>query len=439
VNKILVIARREYRSTIRTKSFMIAIVMMPMLMFGSIAVQKFTKGKIDTETKRVAVLDHSGKMLEILDKATEYRNSGTDRYSIHDSSGRQVKSRYEFLAVKLKSTEPDAQRLELSDLVRDQQYFAFIEVGSDAIDHTGNGDSRIHYYSDQPTYDEISDWLEFVVNDRVREKRLATAGLDSKVVMHALEPIPVDNLGLMPRSADGKAVAAKRVDRMQTFMIPFGMLMLMWIAITMTTQPLLQGVIEEKMQKISEVLLGSVRPFDLMMGKLLGFVAVAITLVAIYLLGGYGLARHNGYGDIIPFNLLGWFIVFQSLAILMYGSLFLAVGSCCSDIREAQNLVMPIFLILMIPFFTLNVVMQFPSSPAATMLSLFPPATPMLMMIRLAIPPSPPLWQPLAGIAGSLSMTLVCVWAAGRIFRIGLLLQGKAPKMGELVRWVIRG
>jgi ABC-2 type transport system permease protein len=207
----------------------------------------------------------------------------------------------------------------------------------------------------------------------------------------------------------------------------------------MTTQPMLTGIIDEKMQRISEVLLGSVQPFQLMLGKLIGYVGVAVTLVGIYLLGGYLLARYYGYADLVPFHLLGWFLVFQCLAIIMYGSLYLAVGACCNDFREAQNLMMPILLMLMIPLFTLQQILSLPNSPFSVVVSLIPPFTPLIMMVRMALPPGPPLWQPIVGIVGSLLMTLLCVWAAGRVFRIGLLLQGKAPKMSQLVRWVFQG
>jgi ABC-2 type transport system permease protein len=440
VSKILVIARREYRSTIRTKAFVIALVVMPLFMGGNILFQKLTKGKMDNETKRVAVIDHSGRMVEILQKASEQRNQRDNKYGIYDSSGQVVKPRFEFMEIKPSAQGADeAQSLGLSNQVRSRQYFAFIEIGEDVVKHTGTGDSKIHYYSDQPTYDDITDWLEYVVNDQVRETRLASAGLDRTVVTRAMESVRVENLGLLKLTPEGKVEAAKPVNRMQTFMVPFGLLMFMWMVISITTQPMLHGVLEEKMQRISEVLLGSVRPFDLMLGKLMGYVAVAITLVGIYLLGAYSLARYYGYGDAIPFHLMGWFIVFQGLAIMMFGSIFLSIGSCCSDFREAQNLMYPVLFIMMIPFFTMTRIIEHPASPLATFLTLFPPATPMLMMVRLAVPPTPPLWQPLAGIAGSLLLTLICVWAAGRIFRIGLLLQGKAPKMGELVRWVIRG
>jgi len=141
----------------------------------------------------------------------------------------------------------------------------------------------------------------------------------------------------------------------------------------------------------------------------------------------------------IPYHLLGWFLVFQSLAILMFGSLFLAAGSCCNDLREAQNLMMPIWIVLCIPFFALGTIIRHPGSDFAVYLSLFPPATPMLMMLRMAIPPGVPLWQPVIGIVGALLTTLFCVWVAGRIFRVGLLLQGKPPRIGDLVKFAIRG
>jgi ABC-2 type transport system permease protein len=207
----------------------------------------------------------------------------------------------------------------------------------------------------------------------------------------------------------------------------------------MTTQPLLNGVLEEKMARIAEVLLGSVPPFQLMLGKLLGYVGVAVTLVAVYLVGGFIVADYFGYADIIPAHLLVWFMVYQCLAILMFGSMFLAIGACCNDIREAQNLMLPVWLILCIPLLTLQLVIEHPDSLFSVLLSLFPPATPLVMVPRMAIPPGAPLWQPVVGVVGTLITTALCVWVSGRIFRIGLLLQGKPPKIREMIRWAVRG
>jgi ABC-2 type transport system permease protein len=164
-----------------------------------------------------------------------------------------------------------------------------------------------------------------------------------------------------------------------------------------------------------------------------------VTLVAFYLSGGFVVLNHYGYTDVIPMHLLVWFVVFQALSILMFGSLFLALGACCNDVKEAQNLMMPVWLLLCIPMFAMSVVVQHPNSLFSILLSMFPPCTPLLMILRMSIPPGIPDWQPLVGVAGTIVTTVICVWAAGRIFRVGLLIQGKPPKITEIVKWVVRG
>ncbi len=437
MRKLWVVACREYRSTIRTKTFLMALVLMPVFMGGGIGVQALTKGRIDLDTKRVAVLDRSGKMWETISRAADERN---EKDTVDEDTGKQVASRFELQQVPANEGRLEQDRLALSDQVREHKIFAFIEITPDILDGGRDAESpAMLYYSDQPAYEAIQRWLSWVVNDKVRSARLAEAGLDRQIVDQAMKAVRVENLGLLVKSETGEIEPAKPVNEIATFLVPLALVMLMWVAIILATQPLLNGVIEEKMQRISEVLLGSVPPFELMLGKLIGFVGVALTLVTLYGIGGYVVADYYGYSEWAPVHLIGWFVVFQSLAILMFGSLFLAAGACCSDLREAQNLVLPIWLVLMIPMFTLGTVLQHPASQFSVVLSLFPFATPIIMMIRMAIPPYPPLWQPIVGIIGTLVTTLICVWAAGRIFRIGLLMQGKAPKFTDMVKWVVRG
>jgi ABC-2 type transport system permease protein len=176
-----------------------------------------------------------------------------------------------------------------------------------------------------------------------------------------------------------------------------------------------------------------------MMGKLLGNVGIALTIVAIYLTGGYFLAHHYGYSDLVPMSLLLWFIVFEIMACLMYGGVFIAVGAACTEIKEAQSLLMPVMLVLVMPMMVWFNVMQEPLSSFATWASLFPPATPLLMMLRQAASPMVPLWQPMLGMALVVAATIVCIFAAGRVFRVGILMQGKAPKITELFAWIVRG
>ena len=437
MRKILVVAKREYRSSVRTKSFLIAVVLMPVFMFGGIGLQVYLEDRGDTDVKTVAVVDYSGRLSDVLVKtAAEYN----EREATDKATGRQMKSKIVVETVPAPKDGTDRLRLELSDRVRSKNLFAFIEITPGIMGvKIGSDKPDINYYSNEPTYRDIERWLSRVVNDKVRSVRFADAGIDRALVDKAMIPVQVESLGLMTKTATGEIKQAEPVNPALVFGVPFAAVMLMWVALMMTTQPLLQGVIEEKMQKISEVLLGSLRPFELMAGKLLGSVGVAVTLITIYLGGAFVYFRYTGDLNMVPFHLLGWFFVFQTLAILMFGALFLAVGSCCSDVREAQSLVMPIMLVLVIPMMALGAILRQPSSAFSTWLSLFPPATPMVMMMRMTIPPGVPLWQPVVGIAGTLLTTVICIWAAGRIFRVGLLIQGKAPKFSDLARWAIRG
>ncbi|GJQ26076.1 MAG: ABC transporter permease [Phycisphaerae bacterium] len=449
--KVWVVAGREYRVSVRSKSFVVAILLMPVFMFGGIGVQLLMEDRVDTDTKQVAVVDRSGKLFETLATAAEQYNaqevyrSRMDRNTSagQETSGsaaprKQVRSKIALQQVA-PAKDREAQRLELSDRVRNKELFAIIEIGADILNPEGGADPGIMYYSNSPTYEDIQRWLRRVVSDRVREVRLAQAGIDQKLVERAMTPPSIESLGLVTRGEGGKVESAKQVNQLQTFMVPFGLVMLMWVAVMMATQPLLHGAIEEKMQRISEVLLGSVRPFDLMLGKLIGFVGMALTLIGVYSIGIYFVARHFDALDLVPIAMLGWFVVYLSLAILMFGSLFLAVGACCNDLREAQNLVMPIMLVMVLPLMALGTVLRFPSSQFSTVLSLIPFATPMVMMVRQAVPPGVPIWQPMVGVIGTLLTTLLCVWAAGRIFRVGLLMQGKPPKLTDLAKWAIRG
>ena len=122
---------------------------------------------------------------------------------------------------------------------------------------------------------------------------------------------------------------------------------------------------------------------------------------------------------------------------LRLGSIFLAIGSACSEIRDAQSLMFPAMMLVMLPMFCLGPVLQSPSSSFARALSLFPPATPTIMILRIASKPGPPLWEILLGAALATLFMLFCVWAAGKIFRIGVLSQGQAPTLGKMLKWIV--
>jgi len=203
--------------------------------------------------------------------------------------------------------------------------------------------------------------------------------------------------------------------------------------------PLLNSVMEEKTQRISEVLLGSITPFEFMMGKVLGGVGVSLTGAAVYIIGGIFTIKQMGYGEYIPYHILPWFFAYMLLAITMFGALFTALGSACSDPRDAQSFAMPAILLVLIPMFLITPILTQPQSSFSILLSFFPPFTPFIMLIRQSMPGGIPMWQPYAGVLGMIVFTILFVWGGGRIFRIGILSQGKTPNLGNIIRWAVRG
>jgi ABC-2 type transport system permease protein len=253
-------------------------------------------------------------------------------------------------------------------------------------------------------------------------------------------PVVFKNKALTRRDpATGELVDPPDQTQVVNMLLPVALISLMFVVIMVGATPAMQGVVEEKTLRIAEVLLGSVTPFQLMAGKLAGVIGVALTMALVYLSGGFALAWYFGFSDMLSPTLIMWFVVMLALALMMFGSIFIAVGAAATDIKDTQTLLMPIMMIAVIPFFALGAIMQDPNGTVARAVSFFPTATPMLMVARESVPPGVPWWEMLSGILLVMLTSLVCIWAAGRIFRIGILLHGKSPRFGDLVQWVLRG
>src|SRR5207248_6583603 len=137
-----------------------------------------------------------------------------------------------------------------------------------------------------------------------------------------LKPVSLQFEGLTTIDAQGRVREATEADKIASVAVPLALMLLMFMMVMMSATPMMQGVVEEKMQRIAEVLLGSVRPFQLMLGKLLGMTGVSLTMASVYLGGALWAAHRYGFAEYVPAELLVWFFAFQALASLMYGSLF---------------------------------------------------------------------------------------------------------------------
>ena len=165
-------------------------------------------------------------------------------------------------------------------------------------------------------------------------------------------------------------------------------------------------------------------------------VLLSLTLSLIYLAAaGFALWKY-GVSDLIPGSHYIWFLVFQLLALLIYGSIFSAVGAACTEIRDAQNMMFPAMLGMLVPMWVFMPILQSPNTAFSRLMSLIPPFTPMLMMLRISVPPGPPWWEIALGVVLTILFMLGCVWASAKIFRIGLLSQGQTPNFARLISWV---
>jgi ABC-2 type transport system permease protein len=297
-------------------------------------------------------------------------------------------------------------------------------------------EERLRYFSQSPTYQTLPEWLGATVSRLTTDQRISATGGDPEAIRRLLERVRVDRKGLVVRDTQGAVSEAPQVDAVRALALPAIAMFLLFGLVMSSAPQLLNIVIEEKTSRISEVLLGSVPAFTLMLGKLLGSVAVTLLLAVIYVGGGLLMAAQFDYFGIIDWMLVPWFLLFLVLAIVLYGAMFIAIGAACSEVKDAQGMMTPALVLGMLPIFLWLNVAQNPDSTYSVLLSLFPFATPYLMLLRLAIPPGPPAWQVALGLVLVCVTTGGMVWVAGRILRVGLLMQGKTASYREMLRWV---
>jgi ABC-2 type transport system permease protein len=457
--KLWVIAHREYVAMVGTKAFVFTLVMMPILMFGSLValplIQRVTGGKTHT----IVVSDGTGELFTFISQAAQARNQAiregrTESKSIgsaasprSDKSGFMMESDvWEFIAGPDELT--DADRLRFGDQIRDGKIHALVEfppkllaapnLDSEGPANNANPDSAVaKYYSQDALISQVRGWLSAIVSRKLRERRIQQFGLESvdpRIIAMLDSKIELSPNTPMRPSDAAKPTGQSTVDTLVNLFLPFGVMMLMFMVIFMAAQPMLESAMEEKNLRISEVLLGSVSPTQLMGGKLLGNVAGSLVIFVLYGAGGLFLLNMQGLSDRIPYSIVPWFLLFQLLGVLFFSSIFLTVGASVNELKEAQTLLLPVWMVLMAPMMVWFIAVRDPNGIVATTLSFFPPSCPLMMVLRLASGTNVPFWQPWAGAAVMIASTVSMVWISGRIYRTGLLRNEGVRSIAQLVR-----
>ena len=417
MRKIWLIVKREYLTRVKTKGFVIGTIAVPLIGVGFAFMTAFLSARQPTQTFRLGIVDESGELAPSIRSSMNAKlPNGEPEFSVLQTVDRPA--------------SPGAAEENLRGQVNSGSLDGYLVVPADL-------DSPIELHTRNP--------------NNLRLIAPLTAALDQALIMARLQArgIRVNDTGDIFQTADLKLIKVTRtgesVERGQTVGISIALVMLLYFALLMYGIITMRSVLEEKTTRTMESLISTVRPFQLLAGKILGVAAVAFTqfliwMTALALVFTYGafLSAMSGVpisGVHIPVSLLIYALIFFVLGYFMYASFYAAIGSACSNEQDAQQLQWPATLPLVFSVVIFGVVLSDPSSHASIVLSEIPLFAPILMTLRISVQ-TPPFWQIALSIALLIAAIVGVVWVSARVYRVGVLMYGKRPNLPELLRWL---
>ncbi len=421
MRKIGHIFLREYLQSVRSKAFIIITILTP-LIFGVIFGLPLLLGTRGGQSYRVGVVETAAGAPDagLLPLLREHLERRTDSF-------RQT---FQFQAVPLDPGREAEVRARLRGDVMAGRLDAYLWFDGDPT-----REGTVEYHGRSVTDMVGLRVLENGISRAVVQRRLVARGIAAGDVQ---ELVKTTRLKTVRVSSSGE-----REDRGVSFIMAFFFLMVLYATLIIYGVTVMRSVIEEKTSRIYEVLLSSVRPIELLAGKILGVAAVGMTQYAVWIFlalltgGGLGLAAiRTQIGEFaVPGQILVFFALFFLLGFLLYSTMFAALGAMVNTEQEAQQLQMLIMQFLIVPVLVAQLVIRSPNGPWATALSLIPFFTPTLMFLRITVV-TPPAWQVALSIVLLLATIGAVLWIAARIYRVGILMYGKRPTLPELLRWV---
>ena len=274
MSKTWIVAYCEYIRAVRTKAFIIGVALMPVLMGAGLIMTAIMEAVVDIEDRHFAIVDRTGELYAALEARLDSRNAE----GVWDEEHPEVQTDHRFLLEEpaVAGTNGAAPEMALAERVRDEELIGYLVIGADVVHGKEGGDVEIAWHTETPTYNDIPNWLRGVINVEIRTRRIEASGLDQEVVRelvdHVSESIPVNKKGLPSVSDTGEVQEAEVTHRGITLGIPIGLMMMIYMLLLMNAPALMNSVLEEKMQRISEVLISSVSPFQLLLGKVMSSV-----------------------------------------------------------------------------------------------------------------------------------------------------------------------
>ena len=425
---IWLIFQREYLTRVKKKSFIFTTLLVP-ISFILLFVVQFILMAYSSEKMRIAIKDDSGQI-----KVSD-RKDGT---------------LYFFLEKK--------SLADLREYYQDMNYDGVLHIPDLDIKNP-NG---IKYYSDNLLGMSAKYYIENEIEKEIRRLRLQNLGLEEKDFNNSQKvSISLNEVSLAGKNNIGTGIATS---------VGFAMAFLMYIVIFIYGAMVMKGVMEEKTNRIVEVMLSSVRPFQLMIGKITGIGAVGITqftiwivllffinsFLSLFMLSMFDMpTTANGvsesemqqaqemieqlqtqFTELPLFQLIVSFIIYFIGGYLLYAALFAGLGSAVNDDSDAQTLTFPVSVPIIIAIFILTAIMERPNSSLAFWSSMIPFFSPIIMPFRIAF--GVPIWELLLSMTLLLGGALFAIWIAAKIYRVGILMYGKKVTFSEIARWMLR-
>ncbi|MBK6423386.1 MAG: ABC transporter permease [Gemmatimonadetes bacterium] len=438
MDKIFAVMRREFVERVRTKAFIIGTVIVPLMTLGFGYLPQLLMQR-ETRARHVVLLDAVGGATgDSVESALRAASVGKDsvrraRYVVTrlDAGGRMEALRDSLVS-----------RVGLGDSTN-RGPDGIVVLTAQAIDS-----GRMVYYGNNVASFSDMNALERALEPALRSQRLLLRDADPGLIAAAGIRLDLDT----KKVSDGKVTGESGES---SFWLAYITSFVMYLSLVMYGVQVMGAVLEEKSNRIVEVLISSMTPFQLLLGKVLGVAGAGLLQLAIWGGAGFyltsvvaGRSATAGMDQLaadgtarsfdlptVSVELVLVILVFFLLGFLLYSALYAAVGSMCTTQQETQQAAQPVTIILAVGFVSLFALLNDSSSSLARILSFIPFFAPMVIPVRYAISPLP-LSEVLIAVASTLVGMVAVVWLAGRIYRVGILSYGKKPSIKELWRWV---
>lgn len=455
MTKILHIALREFLSTVGTKGFILGILMTPLMLgimliaFPLLINQKAPK--IDGE---VAILDPTGV---VIDGVRDYLKPEAiaDRHglleqAIQEETPEQLReltsgspAAQQALEMALgeiptlrvfdlpDSANVEAEKARLHEGETDGGRLALVIVDTTAVEKTDTDGEFGTYrlFVRENLDDRIIDEIRGALRRSIVEARVRVAGLDRERI-EELTHVP------RVRSTTVTEAGEAQIHEEIQVLLPMAFMILLLVSVFTGGQYLMTTTIEEKSSRVVEVLLSAVSPMQLMTGKIIGQMVVGLLIIGLY--SGMGISALISFAmlGLLDVSLLLYLVLFYFIAYFVVGSLMAAIGAAVNEPREAQSFMMPIMVVMMLPWILWLPISRDPNSLFSTLMSFVPPINTFVMLMRMTSTTPPPGWQVWLSILIGVASVYAALWIAAKVFRVGLLLHGKPPSFGTLIKWV---